>query len=350
MSPTDGTTARHISRRTLLTGTAAGAAAVALSGQLGAGTAHAAAPFIKGADISWAAQMEANGYTWRNKDGVEQDLLTILKSYGITAIRLRTFVNPSDDPLDGHCSIEETAAMALRVKNAGMQVMISYIFGDTWNSVGKQIPPAAWASMTYSQMREAMAEYVYHSMNVLKYHRVSPTWVAIGNETNSGLCKPTGSVSAPAQMTGLLMAAHTQVKYVFPSALTLVHLGQPQNLSNVQNFLNAYQDNGGEWDITGLSSYAQGGNVPTVLSNMETIQSTYGKPVMQVEYGGPLGKPTQVRDSLSAFVTGLKGFGGLGTFFWEPEGYAPFIDDYNSCAWDPTTRRPTAALDGFLNA
>lgn len=40
---------------------------------------------------------------------------------------------------------------------------------------------------------------------------------------------------------------------------------------------------------------------------MRTIQSTYGKPVMQVEYGGPLNKPTQVRDSLKAFITGLRG-------------------------------------------
>ncbi|MFC4983206.1 hypothetical protein [Streptomyces atroolivaceus] len=52
---------------------------------------------------------------------------------------------------------------------------------------------------------------------------------------------------------------------------------------------------------------------------------------------------------MSAFVTGLKGFGGLGTFFWEPQGYAPFIEGNNSCAWDPTTRRPIAALE-FLNA
>ncbi|MEV7144735.1 glycosyl hydrolase 53 family protein [Streptomyces tauricus] len=349
MSPTEGTPVSRLSRRSLLTGAAA-TAALSLGGGLGTGSAHAAAAFVKGADISWASQMEANGYIWRNRDGVQQDLLTILKSYGITAIRLRTFVNPSDDPHDGHCSIEETAAMALRVKNAGMQVMISYIFGDTWNSVGRQVPPAAWASMTYSQLREEMAQYVYHSMNVLKYHRVSPTWVAIGNETNSGVCKPVGSVSSPAQMAGLLMAAHAQVKYVFPSALTLVHLGQPQNLASVRNFLDAYRNNGGQWDITGLSSYAQGGNVASVLGNMETLQSTYGKPVMQVEYGGPVGKPAQVRSSLSAFITGLKGFGGLGTFFWEPQGYTPFIGGYGSCAWDPTTLRPTAALDGFLDA
>ncbi|MCX5415952.1 hypothetical protein [Streptomyces sp. NBC_00059] len=34
----------------------------------------------------------------------------------------------------------------------------------------------------------------------------------------------------------------------------------------------------------------------------------------------------------AAFVTGLKGFGGLGTFFREPQDYGPFIEGYNSCA------------------
>ncbi|WP_255950004.1 glycosyl hydrolase 53 family protein [Streptomyces odontomachi] len=333
-------------RRTVLLGAAAGAGALTLGTGITAGPAQAAS-FIKGADISWAPQMEANGYVWRDSAGVQRDLFTILKGYGISAISLRTWVNPSSDPANGHCSIEETAQMAARCQDAGMKVLVGLHFGDTWNSVGVQNPPAAWAGMSYTDMRQAMYDYVYHAMNVLKYYDVTPTWVKIGNETNSGICKPTGSISNPAQMTGLLMAAYDMVKQVFPSALAVVHAAQPQKLDSVQNFLNAYRDNGGKWDITGLSSYAQGGNVPGVLTNMQTIQSTYGKPVMQVEYGGPLDKPTQVRDSLKAFVTGLTGFGGLGTFYWEPEGYSPFTS-YGSSAWDPSTLRPTAALDGFL--
>ncbi|MCX5415951.1 glycosyl hydrolase 53 family protein [Streptomyces sp. NBC_00059] len=76
------------------------------------------------------SRMEANGYNWRNKDWAQQDLRTKLKSYGITAMRLRDFVSPSDDTHDGHCSTEESAARAARMKNADMQVMISYIFDD----------------------------------------------------------------------------------------------------------------------------------------------------------------------------------------------------------------------------
>src|SRR5689334_18344758 len=335
-----------ISRRTLLTGTAAGAGALAL-GAGGFAPAAQAATFVKGADVSWLPQMEAKGYLWNNSAGVRQDLFTILKGYGITAVSLRTWVNPSSDPANGHCSIEETAQMALRCKNAGLQVLIGFHFGDTWNSVGVQNPPAAWAGLSYSQMLQAMYDYVYHSCNVIKYYGVTPAWVKIGNETNSGICKPTGSISRPAQMAGLLNAAYDMSKQVFPSTPVLVHLAQPQNLASIQTFLNAYRDNGGRWDITGLSSYAQGSNVAGVLTNMRSIQSSYGKPVMQVEYGGPVTKPTQVRDSLKQFIAGIKGFGGLGTFYWEPEGY-PSFNNYTSSAWDESTHRPTAALDGFL--
>jgi arabinogalactan endo-1,4-beta-galactosidase len=337
----------HMSRRTVLLGGAAGAGALALGAGALAMPSAEAATFVKGADISWAQQMMAHGYIWRNSSGTQQDLFTILKGYGITAVSLRTWVNPSSDPANGHCSIDETAQLAQQAKNAGMQVLVGFHFGDTWNSAGVQNPPAAWASMTYSQMLQAMYDYVYHSCNVIKYYGVTPAWVKIGNESNSGICHPVGSISKPAQMTGLLNAAHDMSKQVFPNTPVLVHLAQPQNLSSIQNFLNAYQGNGGKWDITGLSSYAQGGNVAGVLTNMHTIQSSYGKPVMQVEYGGPLNKPTQVRDSLRAFISGLKGFGGLGTFYWEPEGYSPFTS-YGSSAWDPSTLRPTAAMDGFL--
>ncbi|WP_433728041.1 glycosyl hydrolase 53 family protein [Actinoplanes sp. CA-051413] len=334
-------------RRSVLLGAAAGAGALALGTTVLAGPADAAAAFVKGADVSWLPQLEASGYIWKDRNGVQRDLLSILKDYGITAVSLRTWVNPSSHPTNGHCSIEETAQLAQRAKNAGLQVLLGFHFGDTWNSAGVQNPPAAWAGMTYAQMLKAMNDYVYHSLNVIKYYGVTPGWVKIGNEQNSGICKPTGSLSKPAQMTGLLNAAYDMSKLVFPSTPVLVHLAQPQNLAGVQNFLNAYRSNGGRWDITGLSSYGQGGNVPGILANMQTIQTTYGKPIMHVEYGGPVGKPTQVRDSLKAFVSGIKAFGGLGTFFWEPEGY-PSLTAYNSSAWDEATRRPTAALDGFL--
>ena len=82
---------------------------------------------------------------------------------------------------------------------------------------------------------------------------------------------------------------------------------------------------------------------------MATVKSRYGKPIMQVEFGGQVSQPTKVEADLVAYIKGLKSIGGLGLFYWEPEGYAPFVS-YTMGAWDSTTKRPTAALDGFLNA
>lgn len=342
---------RSINRRTLLRSAVVGTGALMLGGALATTPQSAeAATFYKGADISWVPQMEANGYIWKNASGVQQDILTILKGYGINAARLRTWVNPSSDPVNGHCSITETAAMAVRCKNAGLLVNIDFHFGDTWNSVGVQNPPAAWASMTYSQMLTAMSNYVSNSMNVLKSNGVTPDWVQIGNEINSGICHPVGSLSKPSQMTGLLNTAHDMVKQVFPSVPVLIHLAQPQNSSSIEAFFNAYVANGGKWDISAFSSYGSGSStISGIISNINTYKSLYGKPVMQVEFGGPENRASRVETDLESYITGMKSIGGLGVFYWEPEVYSPF-SSYAMGAWDPTTKEPTVALDGFLNA
>jgi arabinogalactan endo-1,4-beta-galactosidase len=308
-----------------------------------------AAGFVKAADISWAAQMEAHGYSWKNANGQTQDLLTILKGYGIGAIRLRTFVNPSGDPANGHCSITEVAAYAKRVKAAGMQIMLDYMFGDTWNSVGVQNPPGAWKNMSYSQMLTAMRSYVAQSMNVMKSSDVLPTWVQIGNEINSGICHPVGSVSNGAQMTGLLNAAYDQVKQVSPSTTVCIHLAQPQKYASMQTFFNAYSGHGGKWDMSVFSSYGSASLVDSIVGNMKKISDAYHKPFMQSEFGGPVSKASSTEAALVAYIKALKSNGGQGIFYWEPECMSPFTG-YTMGAWNSSTRQPTAIMDGFRQA
>lgn len=330
----------------MLQGTAAGASALALGRLAAAPPAAAATAFAKGADISWVQQMEAGGYYWKNASGARQDILAILKGYGLSAIRLRTFVNPSGDPVNGHCGINETAAMAVRVQNAGMAVGIDYHFGDTWNSVGHQNPPAAWAGMTYSQMLSAMNTYVSQTMNVLRSSGVSPTWVQIGNEINSGICHPVGTVSIPAQMTGLLNAAHDRVKEVFPGTRVMIHLAQPQNYSSMQTFFSGYSAHGGKWDMNGFSSYGSADVAAGIVANMKSISDAYGKPYMQVEFGGRVDRASSTQAALQAYLTALKNNGGQGLLYWEPEVYSPFTT-YTMGAWDSSTREPTTIMNGF---
>ena len=340
-----------ISRRTLLKATTATAGAIAAAAALGelAPSAEAATGFVKGVDISWAPQMEANGYSWKNAAGQTQDLLTILKGYGITAVRLRTFVNPSSSPTDGHCSISEVAAFAKRVKAAGMSIVLDYMFGDTWNSVGVQNPPAAWKSMSYSQMLTAMSDYVFHSMNVMKYNNVLPTWVQIGNEINSGICHPVGSVSNASQMTGLLNAAYTEVKAVSPSTTVCIHLAQPQKYDSMTTFFSRYAANGGKWDMSVFSSYGSASLASGIVANMQKISNQYGKPFMQTEFGGQVSKASTTEAALVAYIKALKSTGGQGIFYWEPECMSPFTG-YANGAWDSSTHKPTVIMNGFTQA
>lgn len=336
-----------ISRRALLQATAIGVGALAVGEfALGEQSADAAGGFYKGADVSWVPQMEAQGYYWRNASGVRQDIFTILKGYGLSAIRMRTFVNPSSDPVNGHCSVSETAALAARARDAGMVVDIDYMFGDTWNSVGAQNPPAAWANMSYSQMLSAMSSYVTGSMNTIRNAGITPTWVQIGNEINSGICHPVGSVSNPAQMTGLLNAAHDAVKQVFPSAIVVIHLAQPQNYSSMATFFSAFSGHGGRWDMNGFSSYGGASVAASIVGNMKSISNQYGKSFMQVEFGGSVSNVSGTESALEAYLTALKNDGGQGLFYWEPECYAPFVG-YTMGAWNSSTREPTAIMDGF---
>ena len=61
--------------------------------------------------------MEASGYTFYNQQGVAEDCLEILKGLGINTIKLRTFVNPSENKFSGYCSKDETGRWLQEQKN-----------------------------------------------------------------------------------------------------------------------------------------------------------------------------------------------------------------------------------------
>ena len=103
---------------------------------------------VKGADISWLPQMEASGYKFYNNSGVHEDCFSILKEHGINSIRLRTWVSPSNDPVNGHCSQSETVAVALRAKNNGMRIMIDFHYSDSWADPSKQVKPTVGQVLT----------------------------------------------------------------------------------------------------------------------------------------------------------------------------------------------------------
>ncbi len=313
--------------------------------------------FAKGADISWLPQMEATGYKFYNDNGQEEDCLKILKGHGINAIRLRTFVNPSDDKINGHCSKDETVAMAVRAQKMGMRVMIDFHYSDSWADPSKQKKPAAWEGHDFTTLLSDLYNYTFEVMNALKTAGVMPEWVQVGNEIPGGMIYPDGSVDNWPQLAELINKGYDAIKAVSPNSKVILHIDQGNNNERFRWWFDKATSTGMKYDIIGLSYYPYWleGNPDYTLSiddlgkNLNDMVSRYGKNGMVVEVGGEDSKDQNTYDMLVAVQKKVKEVPhgkGLGVFYWEPEG-ARSWSHYALSAWG-SNGKPTKALDAFL--
>ena len=313
--------------------------------------------FVKGADISWLPQMEATGYKFYNDSGIQQDCFLILKDHGINTIRLRTFVNPSSDKASGHCSKDETVAMAVRAKKWGMRVMIDFHYSDSWADPGKQKKPAAWEGHDFPQLLNDVFKYTFDVMSALKKSGISPEWVQVGNETAEGMIYPEGKTSNWKGLSQLINKGYDAIKAVSSTAKVILHVDQGNDNKRFRQWFDSARAYGAKYDVIGLSYYPywQKGNPDYTLSiddlgnNMTDIANRYGKEVMVVEVGGEDTKVQNTYDMLVAVQQKVKAVPngkGLGVIYWEPEG-ARSWSKYGLSAWGEDGK-PTKALDAFL--
>ena len=73
--------------------------------------------FALGADVGWLTEMEAANYQFFDSTGTQMECMSLLKSLGINAIRLRAWVNRPN----GWCNTEDLLVKALRAKKLGMR-------------------------------------------------------------------------------------------------------------------------------------------------------------------------------------------------------------------------------------
>jgi len=313
--------------------------------------------FAKGADISWLPQMEATGYKFYNDNGQVEDCFKILLDHGINSIRLRTFVNPSDDRASGHCSKEETVAMALRAKKWGMKVMIDFHYSDSWADPGKQRKPLAWEGHDFPTLVKDLYNYTFDVMTSLKNAGISPEWVQVGNEIPGGMVYLEGSTSNWPQLVQLINSGYDAIKAVSPNSIVILHIDQGNNIERFKWWFDNATANQAKYDMIGLSYYPYwltGSpdytlSIDDLFKNMNGISATYGKEVMVVEVGGEDSKVQNTYDMLIAVqkkVKDVPGTKGKGVFYWEPEGARSWSHYALSCWGDDG--KPTKALDAFI--
>lgn len=78
--------------------------------------------------------MEAGGDKFYNARGEETDCFALMKQLGLTAIRLRVWVNP--EAHGNWCDKEDLLAKARRAADLGMDVMVNFHYSDWWADPG----------------------------------------------------------------------------------------------------------------------------------------------------------------------------------------------------------------------
>jgi arabinogalactan endo-1,4-beta-galactosidase len=312
--------------------------------------------FAKGADVGWLSQMEATGYRFYDADGTEKNGLQLLKDRGMNTIRLRVFVNPSNDRINGHCSKDETVAMAVRAKNLGMRIMIDFHYSDTWADPAHQTKPAAWANHTFSTLLTDVYNHTFEVLTALKTAGVTPEWVQVGNEIPGGMLWPEGNYTNFGQLAQLLNKGYDATKAIDPTIKVIIHIDQGNNNSRFRWFFDNARTNNVKYDVIGLSYYPYWLNsdytvtIADLQNNLNDMVTRYNKEVMVVEVGGDYTLVQNTKDMLTATINAVRNVPnqkGLGVIYWEPEGEKTWSGYQLNC-WQ-SNGKPSTALDAFRN-
>lgn len=304
---------------------------------------------IWGADISWVTEMEAAGRKFYAADGTQKDPFLLMKELGVSAIRLRVWVNPAD----GWNGKTDLVAKARRANQLGLKLLINFHYSDFWADPGKQNPPAQWLSFDASQLSTAVRNHTREVLFALQAENIRPEWVQVGNETNDGMLWPLGKASVSmSTYAAFFRAGYDAVKSVDSTIQVMVHLSNGYDRPLYEWNLNGLRQAGAKWDVLGMSLYPSVTNWRSLtdqcMNTLAWVVSQYQTPVMITEVGMPADQP----DTCYAFLSYLKAqlnivpnSKALGIFYWEPQSYMRW-KGYGLGAFDDSGK-PTRALNAF---
>ncbi|EPW3923857.1 galactosidase [Enterobacter cloacae] len=273
------------------------------------------ADFIKGADISTLLEAEQHGAKFYNQNGQQQDAIAILKANGVNTVRLRLWVDPQDASGNtyggGSNNLENTIALAKRVKAQGMKLLLDFHYSDFWTDPGKQFKPKAWEKMDYPQLKTAIHDYTRDTIARFKKEGVLPDMVQIGNEINGGILWPEGKSWGQGggefdRLAGLLTAAIGGLKENLTDGeqvKVMLHLAEGTKNDTFRWWFDEITRRNVPFDIIGLSMYTYwNGPISALKANMDDISKRYNKDVIVVEaaYGYTLDNCDNAENSFQA--------------------------------------------------
>jgi len=341
--------------------------------------------FVLGADMGWITWMESTGWQCYDRDGNEREAMSLMADYGLSAQRIRVWVDPSRH--GGWCDKYDVLNKCKRAKALGQDIMIDFHYSDWWADPGKQNIPASWQGHSFSRMRRDLHDHTVDVLHFLKINGITPRWVQVGNETSNGMLwsvkmdpktgwewkDKDGRTQIVEKMGHLpdqakhyakfIRTGYDAVKSVFPEAIVIVHLDNGFDNKLYNKNLDAILKYGGKFDMIGMSLYPywsmQAGHEPTAektifdcVTNIRLLANKYGKDVMITETGYEVDEqhPEVMeagRDQLRSLILQCKTMTQghcRGVFYWEPQCRP---SQYKLGAFTEDGH-PTVIMDGFL--
>ncbi|NBW73641.1 MAG: hypothetical protein EBR26_04470, partial [Microbacteriaceae bacterium] len=197
--------------------------------------ANAAVVLRNGSDISWITNYEAAGGKFYTAAGKVIDPFALLKSVKASVARIRVFVNPTYR----NGKLSDALNLAMRAKNAGLQVCVDFHFSDDWADPGKQWIPASWSKNSVTLLASQLQNYVVASLGEFTKRGIVVDYVQLGNEITNGMLWPLGRIDGAnatqwQNFATLYNAANTGLRSAMPQAKSILHLDCGGDASRVR--------------------------------------------------------------------------------------------------------------------
>ncbi len=294
---------------------------------------------ILGADISSLKKSEDLGGQYFYEDGSSGDALQIMQDAGLNYARLRIWV----DPADGYHNKAEILAMATRLHEKGIKLLVDFHYSDNWADPGKQNKPAAWADLDFEGLKQAVYDHTYDVCSSLVAQGTPPDMVQLGNEISAGMLWPDGDYNHFDNLADLLKAGAQAMQDCSPETLIMLHIPEGGDNDLARWWFDAITHREVPFDIIGVSYYPfWHGSLAQLQTNLNDISARYDKDVIVAEFAYPFtgqegdqtfnifnramgtegylitpeGQRMMLRDVMSV-VRGVQGGRGLGVFYWE---------------------------------
>ena len=290
--------------------------------------------------------------------GSVKDAVDIAVENGWNIVRLRVFNDPGNTAYSpsiymtkGYVCLDDMLKLARKAKKAGLKILLTLHYSDYWTDPLIQNPPHEWSGYTEPQLRQAVYDFTYDVLVNMDAQNTPPQYVAIGNETNTGMLygggiNKTGYNTAyrnnPAQFAAFFNQGAKAVRDVLPSSKVVLHLANPH--SNLGSLLSSLNSNSLDYDILGISYYPfwSGFTASEFVSRADGFATTAGRKVMVMETGfnwstvtyygdagqlenqGPYetvypASPENQRNYLQELLVELKKSSSvIGVFYWDP--------------------------------